>query len=238
MKNYFLDPYVRRARLQPALLVALPVALAVFAWFPSEATVAGAVWSLVVWSGGTALIAQMARGPGRAKEPKLFALWRGKPTTRLLRHRDSRNRVLLEHRHNKLCALLPNVSIPSAAEEAADPAAADAAYETCTVFLLEKTRSREHFPLVFEANCDYGFRRNLWGMKPLAVLLATASAVAIGTLLYQDIAAGIRPQPVAVAGGAVVFALVVGWIGWFTPAWVKITADAFAERLLGALENL
>ena len=209
MKNSLLDLYARRARLQPALIVALPVALAVLAWFPTGAVVAGAIWSLVVWSGGTALIAQMARGPGKAKEPKLFTLWRGKPSTRLLRHRDSSNQVLLEHRHDKLSALLPSVHIPSAAEEAADPAAADAVYETCTVFLLEKTRSREHFPLIFEANCDYGFRRNLWGMKPLATVLVIISAVAIAAHLYQEIAAGIRPQLIALAGGVVVLALVV-----------------------------
>ena len=33
MKSYFMDPYVRCARLQPALLVALPLALAVLAGF-------------------------------------------------------------------------------------------------------------------------------------------------------------------------------------------------------------
>ena len=87
MKSYFMDPYVRRARPQLALLVALPVALAVLAGFPAESAVASAVWSLVVWSGGTTLIAHAARGPGKAREPKLFALWGGKPTTRLARVR-------------------------------------------------------------------------------------------------------------------------------------------------------
>ena len=87
MKSYFMDPYVRRARPQLALLVALPVALAVLAGFPAESAVASAVWSLVVWSGGTTLIAHAARDPGKAREPKLFALWGGKPTTRLARVR-------------------------------------------------------------------------------------------------------------------------------------------------------
>ena len=238
MKTYFLDPYARRARLQPGLLVALPVALAVLAWFPGEASAAGIVWSLIVWCGGTALIAQLARGPGKAKEPELFRKWGGKPTTRLLRHRGSRNRVLLEHRHERLRTLLPTVRIPSAAEETADPAGADAAYETCTVFLLEKTRSKDRFPLVFEANCDYGFRRNLWGMKSLALALACGAAIAIGWLLYQNVRAHVRPEPVTIAACVAVLVLLVGWIGWFTPAWVKTTADAFAERLLGAMENV
>lgn len=82
VKSYFMYPYVRRARPQPALPVALPVALAVLAWFSAESAVAGAVWILVAWSGGTTLIVQVARGPDKAREPKLFALWGGKPTTR------------------------------------------------------------------------------------------------------------------------------------------------------------
>lgn len=238
MKEYFLDPYVRRARLHPALLVALPAALAVLVWFPTEAVAASAVWSVIVWSGGTALIAQVARDLGKAKEPQLFALWGGKPTTRLLHHRDSPNRVLLEHRHRKLATLLPAIRIPSAAEETADPSAADNIYETCTAFLLEKTRRRDQFPLVFEANCEYGFRRNLWGMKAVALPLALASAAAASVRSYQRISAGSSPDAVSVAAGVVILLLLVGWIVWFTPNWVRTTADAFAERLLGALENL
>jgi hypothetical protein len=238
VKDYFLDAYVRRARLQPALLVALPAALAVLAWFPTDTTAAGAVWSLIAWSGGAMLAAQIARDRGKAREPKLFETWGGKPTTRALRHRDSTNRVLLERRHNKLRALLLGVHVPSAAEEAADPKAADDAYETCTVFLLEKTRNHDQFPLVFEANCDYGFRRNLWSMKPIALPVALASLGAIGVLWYERFASGGRPDLVPVVASIAALAIAVGWLFWFTPDWVKAAADAFAERLLGALENL
>ncbi|MCX6545739.1 MAG: hypothetical protein NTV05_15165 [Acidobacteria bacterium] len=236
--NSLLDPYVRRARLQPALLVALPVALAVLAWFPTDALVAGALWSFIVWSGGTALIAQVARDRGKAKEPELFAKWGGRPTARLLRHNDSANPVMVEHRHRKLALVLPNVHMPSRDEEMANPKAADAVYDACTVYLLEKTRSRDAFPLVFEANCDYGFRRNFWGMKPLGLTLAFLAAAAIGLLLYRDVATDDSIRPVPVASAVVAAALVVGWLGLFKPNWVKTTADAFAERLLAALENL
>lgn len=236
--NPLLDPYVRRARLQPALLVVLPVALAVLAWFPTDAVVAGALWSFIVWSGGTALIAQVARDRGKAKEPELFTKWGGRPTTRLLRHRDSANPVLVEHRHGKLALVLPNVHMPSREEEKANPKAADAVYDACTVLLLEKTRSRDAFPLVFEANCDYGFRRNFWGMKPLGLTLAFLAVAAIGLLLCRDVAAGASMRPVPVAAFVVAAAFAFGWLVLFTPNWVKTTADAFAERLLAALENL
>ena len=179
IKDYIMDPYVRSARLQPALLVALPVALGILAWFPDASVITGPLWGLVAWCGGTALVAQVARDAGKAKEPSLFARWGGAPAIRLLRHRSSANRVVLRRRHHKLRGLLPDVHIPTEEEEAADPARADETYEACVQFLRDSTRPREQFSLVFQANCEYGFRRNFWGMKPLGVALAVGSAVAI-----------------------------------------------------------
>ena len=84
------DTYTRRARLYPALLVALPLGLATLAWFPEGLAGWGTLWGLVTWSGATALLAQVGRDKGRVKEPGLFEQWGGKPTTRMLRHRHAR----------------------------------------------------------------------------------------------------------------------------------------------------
>ena len=238
MKDYLMDPYVRGARLQPALLVALPVALGVLCWFPDASVFAGTLWGLVAWCGGTALIAQVARDAGKRKETDLYARWGGKPTTRLLRHNDSDNPVLLQRRHDKLRRLLPDTRIPTAEEEVADPVRADQSYDACIHFLRNSTRSRERFPLVFQANCDYGFRRNLWGMKPLGATLAIASALAIGARLYLDVHLDIGLEPARLVSAGVTLVLGVGWLFWFTASWVQLTADAYAERLLGALEEL
>ena len=238
MKDYIMDAYVRRARLHPALIVALPGALAVLAWFPDASVTGGMLWSLVAWCGGTTLIAQVARDAGKGKEPGLYALWDGKPTTQLLRHSNSANRILLGRRHDKLRTLLPEIHIPTAGEELADPARADETYEACVQFLRDNTRPRDQFPLVFESNCEYGFRRNLWGMKPVGVALAVGSAIAIAARIYTEAGSSIEPEPIRVVSMGVVIVLVAGWLFWFTPAWVKTTADAYAERLLGALEKL
>ena len=238
IKDYIMDPYVRSARLQPALLVALPVALGILAWFPEASVIAGPLWGLVAWCGGTALVAQIARDAGKAKEPSLFARWDGTPATRLLRHRSSANRVLLRRRHHKLRGLLADVHIPTAEEEVADPARADETYEACVQFLRDSTRPRQDFPLVFQANCEYGFRRNFWGMKPLGVALAVGSAAAIAARLYLDVRSNVVLEPTRVVSMCVVGVLAAGWLLWFTPSWVRLTADAYAERLLGALEKL
>src|SRR6266545_3503426 len=98
----FPDQYTVRARLLPALLVALPVGVASLACFPNGVVGWGPVWALVVWSGGTVLAAQFGRDAGKRKEDRLFESWGGKPTTRLLRHRGTTNAVTLSRRHRKL----------------------------------------------------------------------------------------------------------------------------------------
>ena len=184
------------------------------------------------------LLAQVGRDAGKRKEALLFKLWGGKPTTRLLRYRDAANITLLRRRHTKLAALL-GITMPGANEEAANPRAADEVYETCVTFLRDKTRVREQFPLVFEENCNYGFRRNLWGMKPLGVMLALLALAAIAAIPVVDAGARLSPRLSTVAVAAVAdLVLLLGWLFVFTPRWVRVAAGAYAERLLEACERL
>lgn len=37
---------------------------------------------------------------------------------------------------------------------------------------------RQGFDLIFKENVNYGFRRNLWGMKPVEIVVAIVSVVA------------------------------------------------------------
>lgn len=232
------NPYVRRARLQPAMLVALPLGLATFALWPNGIVGWGAAWSLFVFCGGTALMAQMGRDLGRQKEPALYESWGGKPTTQLLRHRGAKNKILLRRRHQKLQSLLTDIRIPTATEEETDPLAADDAYDSCTAFLLEMTRQKEKFPLVFEELCNYGFRRNLWGMKSLGVMTSAVGTSAVAVVIGLGYRTGLVPPPIVLACGILNLLLLLGWLFWFTPSWVRIAAYAYAERLLASCESL
>lgn len=232
------DSYTRRARLEPAMITALPLGLATLAWFPEGIVGWGLFWSLIAWSGGTALLAQIAREAGKRKEEHLFASWGGKPTTRLLRHRDAPNKVILERRHRKLASLVPDLDIPSSEREQTDPQKADEIYDACAVFLIEKTRNAKQFRLIFEENCNYGFRRNLWGMRPIGIAFSLLGTAAVFSLMGLDFAKDIIPGPIVLIAALVEIFLAVGWLFYFTPEWVKTTAEAYAERLLAASESL
>lgn len=232
------DSYVRRARLQPAMIVALPLALTTLAWSPSGVAGWSLLWSVFIWCGGTALLAQVGRDAGFKKQDYLYGSWGGKPTTRLLRHHNTKNKAILERRHQKLKVLIGGADIPRPEQEQQDPNAADQIYDMCTSVLLEKTRNKKDFPLVFEENCNYGFRRNLWGMKPLGLGTVAIGMFAVAILFVIDFRHHAVPPASAIISAAVIFLLLLGWLFWFTPDWVKIAADAYAERLLAACEQL
>jgi len=235
----FLDVYTVKARLLPVLLVTLPIGLVTMILSPNTSLAWKTVWGLIGWSGGGFLLAQLGRDAGLKKESQLFKSWGGKPTTKMLRHRDFNNSVILARRHKKLKALIKDVKLPTSEEEARDPNAADETYEACATFLREKTRDRKEFALVFEENCSYGFRRNLWGMKPIGfiVSLLCLGVIIVSPIFEPSILNDGRIGLVVLAGGANLFLMVL-WVFVFRPSWVKVAANAYAERLLEACEQL
>lgn len=231
------DAYTIQARLRPALLVALPGGLAVIAWFPEKFVGWGLLVGIATSFGLTALLAQLGRDQGKKKESQLFESWGGKPTTLMMRHRSRHfDSNTLQRYHQKLAALLPDLHLPSSEEEKADPEGADQVYESCARFLRERSRDKKKFPLVFDENSSYGFRRNLWGMKPVGIGLAIIGVLVCGVAIVWESFASI---PAAAIGCLLVnLALLLWWLLWVKPDWVRLVADAYAERLLAVCEAI
>jgi hypothetical protein len=230
-----IDTYVRRARLQPALLAVLPIGIAVLAWFPKGLTEWGVFAGLLTSAGGTAFLARVARIRGKKLEPKLFELWGGKPATVALRHLNNLNPVLLERRHNQLSRIAQGIRIPRAMEEKADPSSADAAYDACVTVLIERTRDRKRFPLLFEENCNYGFWRNLWGLRPLGIAASLLGTATIALLAYRH---GFVLDFKTSIGGGINLLFLLGWLFLVRQDVVKMAAVSYGDRLLGACEEL
>lgn len=234
----FGDQYVRRARIRPVLLCLLPLILVAVSAAPSDARVWTTILGVIGYCGVSTLMAQVGRDFGKRREKELFRKWGGSPTLRRLRHRDSKNGVTLSRCHESLKRLVPGIKMPTAQEETADPAAADEAYESAIAFLRNATRERARFPLVFEENVNFGFCRNLWGLKPVGLTVAVLGVVFGGTLPF------IRPYSTdptgfmcSLATCAISLGLFLLWCFVFTPRWVKVPAEAYADRLLEACEN-
>jgi hypothetical protein len=176
------------------------------------------------------LFGQVGRDRGSKHQDRLFALWGGKPTTVMLRHRESAfDDTTLSKLHEWLAGVT-GVPAPSKRKESASPEGADKVYDEYVRHLRDATRDKQHYPLVFEENVSYGFRRNAWGLKPYGIALAAigTAGAAINLVRFHEGA----QLGLAIACAAVSVILLLFWLFWVNPGWVRIPARAYAERLL------
>jgi hypothetical protein len=232
------DRYTYRARLVPALIVAAPLALGISIWIPTNSVGWKAVYALVMTFGLPALLPHLTRDLGRQAEPGLFREWGGAPTNRLLSHRLSRlDSLTLARHHATLHRLSPDLVFPTAKEEAADISSANKIYGSAVSLLREKTRDRAKYPLVFAENINYGFRRNLWATKAFALVFEIFGVFSCAGFAIRH---SHEPDAImaALIGGLICVFLFAFWIAVITRNWVRKAADAYAERLIGSLDNI
>ncbi|KWC13787.1 hypothetical protein [Burkholderia ubonensis] len=240
----FIDAYDRAARLYPALICLLPVAAVAAGVYGTALSLNSALVTLVTAFGGLFLLMSLSRDLGKRLEPALFTSWGGKPTTQVLRHRDTTLDPVTKRRFHSFLEGHLEIAFPTADAEAADPLAADGVYQSGTQWLLGKTRDRTKFPFVFKENVNYGFRRNCLGLKPIGILiavLAMAWTLAASGALSTT---GITAEKIAEANIGTKIALVVDlsmvliWTFLITRGSVRRVAFAYAEMLLRACDNL
>jgi hypothetical protein len=235
-----LDMYNLRARMFPMFLVLGPVWLGLAAWLPLDYKTIGSIVSLLATLGVSTLMQQLARDAGKSKEQRLYDLWGGKPSVRMLFYAHSKlNRQTLARCHAKLKQLAPELRIPAnLQEETQNSADALFAYESCNDLLISKTRDKEKFGLLFEENMNYGYRRNLWGLKPWGILTAVLGLVAATAHAALDLRQGGEFPAVPVACAVVALLLLVIWTAVVTPDWVRRAAEAYAQRLITSCDQL
>jgi hypothetical protein len=177
-----MDAYTLRARLAPAIIAAAP-ALAFVALLISwnrislSNTIATLGLAVVLYA-----LADFARRRGRRIEPQIFELLGGKPSITMMRVSDGTFDQATKQRYLSYVGGQIGETAPSGADEQNDPEGTDKFYDRCGTWLREHTRDAKKFSILFNENCTYGFRRNLFAMKwpALAInLLAVLASVAI-----------------------------------------------------------
>lgn len=244
LAGHVIDAYDRAARLYPSLLCLLPVVAVAAGVYGTVLSLNSALVTLVTSFGGLFLLMSVSRDLGKRLEPGLYAAWGGKPTTQLLRHRDSTLDPVTKKRFHGFLEKHLDVTFPTVEEEAADPLHADGVYQSGTQWLLGKTRDRSKFPFVFKENVNYGFRRNCLGLRPVGLLMALLAAA--WTLAVSGVlsAAGMSVTKIAAATIGAKVALVVAlgmafvWAFLITRGSVRRVAFAYADMLLRACDTL
>jgi hypothetical protein len=238
LTNIITDGYERKARLYPALLLIAPAVGTGVALLSAKFTGLQSLAAGVVGCGGAFLLTQLARDSGKKHEASLFAKWGGLPSIAIFRHRDTRLDAITKARyHKKLAALVKEAKAPTPEQEEGDPKAADAVYAAWSNYLRVNTRDTNKFALLFQENVAYGYRRNVWGLRSIGIVVSLLSVVACGIRLYLVHSSTGKIDEAL--GGAVAFAtiMLLLWLFRFNADWVRVPADAYAERLAECAES-
>ena len=137
-----------------------------------------------------------------------------------------------------MAGLVKEAKAPTPEQEQADPAAADAVYAAWSNYLRVNTRDTKKFALLFQENVAYGYRRNVWGLRALGILVSLLSLAACAGRLYM-VHSSLGKIDEALAGAAAFAAIMLLlWLFRFDGDWVRVPADAYAERLSECAETI
>lgn len=238
------NTYERKARLYPALLMLVPIIVMVAGVYGVALELKAATIGLLASFGIFYLAASIVRELGKRIEGALFEEWGGKPTTQLLRHRDKSIDPVTKARYHAFLAKRMEVTFPSKADEQADAIGADDVYQSATKWLLDRTRDKKAFELLFEENIAFGFRRNCLGIKPFAIIISIITfmwplflggVLSIHDLNITNISS--LPNGTLASMGVSLFMLFI-WVFFITKTTVRTAAFGYADFLLRACDAL
>lgn len=240
----FSDPYERKARGVPGLLIILPLLVLLCCARGIDRPAPTIFLTLLSAGGGITALSAVGRTLGKGLEQKMVRRWGGLPTTIVLRHRDAHYAAYsLVYIHTRLHNLT-GIPLPTAVEEQADPVDADARYAAVTDRLRHVTRGTK-FPHLRRENIAYGFYRNALALKPVG--LAASVAGVLGGVQMAGVFKLHPPRldlsslmsPGLPAAVAIVTSLVIAVV-WFclTKAGLKRVGVAYADRLFECLDTL
>ena len=178
------------------------------------------------------VVSQIGADFGRRLEKRLWAKWDGPPTTRFLRHGNQEyNEITRRAVHDSLVRL--GLKVPTVEEEKQDPEYSDECYVACATELRRLTRNKREYPLVHKRLIDYGFRRNMLGLKWIGLMTAAAVSIMCASHILWNWETASLNVTVFVVG------IISGLLGiaWFTlvnEGAVSLGAERYANTLLEA----
>ncbi len=225
--------YERATQLLPAGTVLAPVSIFAVAIIRTGniEDLLRSGFGIAIAAGLHLIVMRTVRDRGNVVERRLWKDWGGSPTVQRLRWAGQPSRTV-ERLHRRVQSMT-GVTLPTAAVEQADPADADEVYEDAVARMREMTRDHAQYPRVYSELVQYGTARNLYGAKPVGVMLATLLLAATGVLVTLSMLQVFTLSwwSIAFVGvGAIALELV--WLLRVTPQYVRTAADRYADALL------
>jgi len=241
------DSYNRVARIYPGMLAIAPVLWTLASLEPDlfVGSASRVVVSGSCFLGSLTLLASIARWRGKHVESVLVQKWGGWPTTAILRHSDRTIDSFTKARyHQELEKICVGLKLPSEDQEKQSPSDADARYRSATKCLIEKRRE-DKYHLLHKENALYGFRRNLLGLKPAALVILVVLTSLIAIPLWNGAPASISLQTIEadLSERRQIYSLLIAnlcaiiiWTWAVRPGFVRQSSEEYAIALFRTMD--
>lgn len=226
--------YERRARLAPGLCALAPISVVILGLGANSDPVVAGVSSLLVAIGGPMVLASFVRDRGAEIEPGLYEKWGGPPTRRFLRLAGDEQASAQVAAWRAGVERATGQALPDRRAERANSAKADQALDVVVARVRTLTRDRVKHPLLFHENCNYGFWRNLRGMRWIGLSIAVVCQLAI----LVAVIAGVEVDRGVVLASMVNAAFALLWLFLPTEAAVRRASERYARQLLDSAIDL
>jgi len=236
-----MDKYSLNARIYPMAIFLFPIIVIGVSYSIQFDSSLQALSSLGVSTALIYLLSNLGRDKGKLKEPQLWRDWGGAPTSQMLSLLNNYINPNTKSRYHQKLGILCPIDVKLNHEfEREHPDESIDIYKAWTNYLISQTRDSNKFSLVFKENISYGFRRNLWGLKSLAISLILISF--LGSSFYHFFKLGFenfKEYPIEFfISETVLLILLFLWVFVINKNWIKIPAFAYSERLLETIEMI
>ena len=234
-----MNSYNLKARVYPVILSLIPIIFIGSVYSFHLQSYYQVLTSLGITTALYFLFSQLGRDKGKALEKEMWKKWSGTPTTQILRYsNDIIDKHTKKNYHHKLKELTGIGNELNEEFEKDFPQKADEIYQSWTKFLLSKTRDTKKYNLLFQENINYGFRRNLLGLKGIAILIIIL--LMISSFFYSFIMGEyiVKFSSELLISEIILILILIFWIGIVKENWIKIVAFSYAERLMETINTI
>lgn len=234
-----MDKYSLNARLYPIIILFIPILILGLFYSFAFKNYMHTMISFGITAALSYFFSNLGRDMGKKKELNLWKEWGGMPSVQLF---SFQNNIIDYYTkvnyHNILMELAPpsNENINFEKAEIED---VEEIYRSWTRYLISKTRDYKNFPLLFNENISYGFRRNLWGLKKPSLIIISFSMFANFAFQWSKFTFYYNLyQTEFFLSESILLGILLFWIFIINSNWVKIPAFAYAERLLESIGKM
>lgn len=232
--------YELKARFFPGIIVLTPFALAILILYPELISLESSIFTIMAVIVIIFFLAKLSREAGKKKEKNLMKKMGNYPSTIMLRYSDNEiDSVTKQRYHNFFKENVHGIELPSSSDhEKENPDFYEQQYNSAVKWLLENTRDYKKYDLLLQDNINYGFSRNMLGIKPFGIFFSIVACIINPYTLLVHNNHNLSQIPLKVWLSYLVYIIFLSlWIFFVKEKWVKSTAFAYARTLLATCEK-